>query len=65
MACTQHNTFFILHTCRHACVRKINDVETFMQSARVRTRRVAEARVHVRYVHSKSGLDAPWCVYKL
>ena len=36
-----------------------------MQSTRVRTRRVAEARVHVRYVHAKSGLRAPWHVYEL
>ena len=36
-----------------------------MQSTRVRTRRAAEAHVHVRYVHAKSGLRAPWRVYEL
>ena len=65
MAYTQHDTFFILHTCRHVCARKIDDVETLMQSTRVRTRRVAEARLHVRNVHAKSGLRAPWRVYEL
>ena len=65
MACTRHDTFFILHVCRHACARKIDDVETLLQSTCVRTRRVAEARVHVRYVHAKSGLHAPWRVYEL
>ena len=57
--------FFISHACRHACACKIDDVETLMQSTRVRTRHVAEARVHVRYVHTKSGLRAPWRVYEL
>ena len=65
MACTQHDTFFISHGCRHVCARKIDDVETLVQSTCVRTRRVAEARVHVRYVHAKSGLRAPWRVYEL
>ena len=65
MACTRHDTFFILHACRHACARKIDDVETLVQSTHVRTRRVAEACVHVRYVHAKSGLRAPWRVYEL
>ena len=54
-------TFFI----SHACAGKIDDVETLVQSTCVRTRRVAEARVHVRYVHAKSGLRAPWRVYEL
>ena len=36
-----------------------------MQSTRVRTGRVAEACVHVRYVHAKSGLRVPWRVYEL
>ena len=65
MACTQHDTFFISHACRHACARKIVDVETLVQSTRVHTRRVAEARVYVRYVYAKSGLRAPWRVYEL
>ena len=56
MACTRHNMFFISHVCGHAYARKIDDVETLVQSTRVRTRRVAEARVHIRYVHTKSGL---------
>ena len=57
MYLTRH--IFILHACRHACACKINDVETLVHSTRVRTRRVAEARVHVRYVQVKSGLRAP------
>ena len=61
VACTRHHMFFILH----ACARKIDDVETLVQSTVVCTRRVAEARVHVRYVHAKSGLRAPWRVYEL
>ena len=65
MACTRHDMFFILHACRLACARKIDDVETLVQSTRARTRRVAEARVHVRYVHAKSGLRTPWRVYEL
>ena len=43
----------------------MDDVETLVQSTRVHTRRVAEAHVHVRYVHAKSGLRAPWRVYEL
>ena len=65
VACTRHDTFFISHACRHACAHKIDDIETLVQSTHVRTRRVAEARVHVRYVHAKSGLHAPWRVYEL
>ena len=41
---------------RRACARKIDDVETLVQSTHVCTKRVAEARVHVKYVHAKSGL---------
>ena len=52
MACTRHDTFFILQACRHACARKFDDIETLVQSTRARTRRVAEARMHVRYVHT-------------
>ena len=63
MACTRQDTFFISHACRYACARKIDDVETLMQSTSVCTRRVAEARVHVRYVHAKSGLRASWHTY--
>ena len=48
---------------RNVCARKIDDIETLMQSTHVHTRRVAEARVHVRYIHAKSGLRAPWRVY--
>ena len=65
VACTQHDTFFILHACRHAYARKIDDVETLVHSTRVCTTHVAEARMHVRYVHAKSGLRAPWRVYEL
>ena len=65
MACTRHDTLFILHVCRHVLAHKIDDVETLVQSTRVCTRHVAEVRVHVRYVHAKSGLRAPWRVYEL
>ena len=62
-----YSTRHVFHfaRCRHACACKIDDVETLVQSTRVRTRCVAEARVHVRYVHAKSGLRAPWRVYEL
>ena len=62
MYSTQHVFHFAR---RHACDSKIDDVETLVQSTRVHTGRVAEARVHVRYVHAKSGLRAPWRVYEL
>ena len=48
-----------------ACTHKIDAIETLVQSTRVCTRRVAEERVHVRYVHTKSCMRAPWRVYKL
>ena len=62
-----YSTRHVFHFTRvqHACARKIDDVETLVHSTHVRTRRVAEARVHVRYVHAKSGLRAPWRVYEL
>ena len=62
MYSTQH-VFHFAHV--QACTRKIDDIETLVQSTRVCTRRVAEERVHVRYVHAKSGLCAPWRVYEL
>ena len=55
----------VFHFARVQCARNIDDVETLVQSTHVRARRVAEARVLVRYVHAKSGLRAPWHVYKL
>ena len=58
-----YSTRHVFHL--HACSRKIDEVETLVQSTRVRTRRVAEARMHVMYVHAKSGLRAPWRVYEL
>ena len=62
-ACGMYSTQHVFH---FACVRsQIDDVETLVQSTRVRTRCMAEARVHVRYVHAKSGLHAPWRVYEL
>ena len=61
-----YSTRHVFHFARrHACARNIDDVETLMQSTRVYTRCVAEARVHVRYAHAKSGLHAPWHVYEL
>ena len=47
----------------HALARSMT--ETPVQSTRVCTRRVAEARMHVRYVCAKSGLRVPWHVYEL
>ena len=60
-----YSTRHVFYFARVQCSHKIDDVETLVQSTRVRTRRVAEARVHVRYAHAKSGLRAPWRVYKL
>ena len=47
MYSTRH-VFSFLHACRHAYARKIDDVETLVQSTRVCTTHVAEARMHVR-----------------
>ena len=68
MACTQHK-FLILQACRHACTHKIDDIETLVQRTRVRTRGVHQAHVrqthvHVRCVHAKAGLHAPWRIYE-
>ena len=52
----RHNTFFISHACKPACARKIDDIKPAMQSSRVRTRHVHDARVHVRNSHAKFGL---------
>ena len=52
-AWARHDTFFISHACKPACARKINDVKPTMQSSCVRTRRVHDARVHVRNAHAK------------
>ena len=49
--CGMYSTRHVFHFTR---TRKIDDVETPVQSTCVRTRCVAEARVHVRYVHAKS-----------
>ena len=56
--------FLILHACRHPCTHKIDEVETLVQITRVRTRHVHQASVHVRCMHAKAGLRAPWSVYK-
>ena len=62
--CGMYSTRHVFHFARmQAC--KINDVETLVQSTRVCTRHAAETRVHVRYIHAKSGLRAPWRVYEL
>ena len=60
-------THFSFRTRAGMCaLDKIDDVESLVQSTRVCTRRVAEARMHVRYVHAKSGgLRAPWHVSEL
>ena len=42
-AWNRHDTFFILHACKHAYVRKIDDVKPIVQSSRVRTRRVHDS----------------------
>ena len=66
-ACGMYSTRHVFHFARvQACVRSQDRLHrTLVQSTRVRTRHVAEARVHVRYVHAKSGLRAPWRVYEL
>ena len=48
--------FFISHTCKPACARKIGDVKPTIQSSRVWTRRVHDVHVHVRNAHAKFGL---------
>ena len=52
----RHDTFFILHACKPSCARKVDDVKPTVQSSRVCTRRVHDARVHVRNAHAKFGL---------
>ena len=47
---------FISHACKLACARKIGDIKLTVQSSRVCTRRVHDARVHVRNAHAKFGL---------
>ena len=56
--CTRHCTFLILHVY----TRKIDDIETRVQRTFVHTRRVHQARVHVRCAHAKAGLCAHWHV---
>ena len=52
----RHDTFFISHACKPLCTRKVEDVKPTVESSRVRTRRVHDARVHVRNAHAKFGL---------
>ena len=52
----RHDTFFISHACKTACACKIGDVKATVQSSRVHTRHVHDARVHVRNAHAKFGL---------
>ena len=54
-AWARHNMFFISHACKHACERKIDDVKSTVHSSLVRTRRVHDARMHVRNAHAKFG----------
>ena len=49
-------TRFSFHTCKPAYARKIGDVKPTMQSSCVCTRRVHDARIHVRNAHAKFGL---------
>ena len=48
--------FFISRACKPACARKIGDVKPTVQSSCARTRRVHDARMHVRNAHAKFGL---------
>ena len=50
----RHDTFFISHACKPSCAHKVDDVKPTMQSSHVRTRRVHDARVHVRNAHAKA-----------
>ena len=50
-AWAQHDTFFILHTCKHACACQIDDIKPTVYSSHVRTR-----CVHVRNAHAEFGL---------
>ena len=42
-AWAQHDMFFILHVCKHACARKIDDIISIIQSFCVHTRRVHDS----------------------
>ena len=44
----QHDTFFISHMHKPLCACKVDDVKPTVQGSRVHTRRVHDARVHVR-----------------
>ena len=48
----QHDTFFISQACKPACACKTGDVKPTMQSSRVHTRCVHNARVHLRSAHA-------------
>ena len=48
--------FFISHACKPSCARKIDDVKPTVQSSCVCTRRMYDARVHVRNAQAKFGL---------
>ena len=48
--------FFISHTCKPSCARKVDNVKATVHSSRVRTRRVHDTHVYVRNAHAKFGL---------
>ena len=52
----RHDMFFISHSCKPACVCKIDDVKPTVQSSHVCTTRVHDACVHVMNAHTKFGL---------
>ena len=55
-AWARHDTFFVSHTCKHVCARKIDNVKPTVQSSHVRTRSVnASLQMHV----CMSGMHMP------
>ena len=48
--------FFISHACKPVCAHGIGDIKPTVQGSHVRTRRVHDARMHVRNAHAKFGL---------
>ena len=43
VAWTWHNTFFILHACKHMCAHKTDDIRPIIQSSCVHIRRVHDS----------------------
>ena len=47
-AWAQHGMFVIIHTYKHVCTHKIDDIKLIIQSSHVRTKRVHNSlQIHV------------------